>query len=1544
MPSISFILLVVVVSTTLQDHQMDSLASEIIVKQSNVPLTPNNQATTKGFDGKVAMLTKTKTVRNLNSQKVPFMLNSNGSNNNIEIMTSLKQNPYQQIPSNTYSSNNSNQQNVIHLIKNVDEKLRQIRSIEMRVATLQEIFDSFHFAGPSFHHFIFNKTNASAKVNVSNLEFKVQQDLQLFTKRLSQKLNKALHVLSELREFFQTNVTKIIKFTNDYDDDMDEEVGKSSQLEDFKPEFDLGLNDIEEKPLNLHLKSLYLNSHIESCYESRLPPENYNKHQIQILNYDKTDKLHFNNYIDGTSPLELNAFIRKKLHGLKMMIVKPDSIGEQLMVGNHLKHIYFLSRSDDASDNTDNSLRSYNDLHFRYLYTAAIENKYIFLLLDVGSGMSTELWELAKQYVTNILHLLSSNDLISLVLVSDEVENMLLLEASAQDSAHGLYKATRERKEEILSFINNLSLSKTLTNHSLGFEFAFKMLARLQNLSLISLQSQPIEFVYITRGLLNNFSDAKHVLEVVAKGQKALRHPIIINACAVVLDEKRIMYEKQFLSDIANQNYSKYDIKVSEWFKSNLSLDGKFFTLTKRQSEKISKVATGVFTKDFREPFLAKSRQVHTPIFDKKCKDSLVSITHTIPPFGVVGVDLYLSDLTEDVLSYQQQQNHQNEYVYAFLLEANGNTLVHPALAQPYTQNQAPFPVDIGYLENSTDFFKIRQRLLQEESGQAITSVRLAKNQKSLEMLRIYLWQNVENIYILCMVITRKAKSTITSENNKDINYNPVLQIPASLPLTLKQFSKHANLPLYSVPRNDLEEQITAMNLIYHRLDLLPLRGSISLCRYFRQLATMDGATLFLSSIAFESPFTFRYNNRMSSAQNQMRTVESIMAYLKDITRLLANPGLKPQIRQEVNLLHQAMQYLKKRHQDSRGTLRQYIIRRYIASVNGVLQIYPGCLLNHNYDPSRRPWFRKAIQHPGTIVATQPYLDAAGSGYIVTIAHTIFEGKSNALHSLERDKPVAIVALDMTYSYFYKMIMDSTPLCQLPNIKCLLFENEGYLIAHPSMLEPRTRIRNHRRPYEHITHKESYLANDILNHKILVHKLACANYQNHTLQRYYVFNTSLNEILTNVVHGERTKYAVTLLRGTNIFAAVLNSTCDGGAFCPCSTIDRVCLNCKRMDQMDCECPCECPMATVTENDDNGDNELWPNSMFLNISQQFMYCEPPNEEFYPIPEGFSSTHQYLLLPPCLNINCDVFGNQKDCLAVMGCEWCQQDMEGDEFPAAFCSTQTACFNGVLAGTSPYGDLDDVDLMAAHGYSPDQKYNSYSAFGPIGGAIVVLSLVIGLAVYCYRHNIDSSSQEQFYVDSMQEENYGLPLSRFNFDDCQAHDESSGGGGGGGTAGGGGYDQANVQRNLLNAADISPYHMSTGSSYRRPPNGESDHGYSTMTPHEDSSDHQCFTLAEPLLLNDKRYSKSDTMSISTSISSPTNRQQQQQQQIHSNNMGLPNKGSKHNLTSPKKYHSPARAYEQMDDHEDLAHVPGATHLILAPVTVHRHMETFES
>lgn len=49
-----------------------------------------------------------------------------------------------------------------------------------------------------------------------------------------------------------------------------------------------------------------------------------------------------------------------------------------------------------------------------------------------------------------------------------------------------------------------------------------------------------------------------------------------------------------------------------------------------------------------------------------------------------------------------------------------------------------------------------------------------------------------------------------------------------------------------------------------------------------------------------------------------------------------------------------------------------------------------------------------------------------------------------------------------------------------------------------------------------------------------------------------------------------------------------------------------------------------------------------------------------------------------------------------------------------------------------------------------------------------------------------------------------------------------------------------------------MSPYRVNT--SYRRPANTESDHGYSTMTPHEDS-EQASTTCMEPLIVSRDRY-----------------------------------------------------------------------------------------
>lgn len=36
--------------------------------------------------------------------------------------------------------------------------------------------------------------------------------------------------------------------------------------------------------------------------------------------------------------------------------------------------------------------------------------------------------------------------------------------------------------------------------------------------------------------------------------------------------------------------------------------------------------------------------------------------------------------------------------------------------------------------------------------------------------------------------------------------------------------------------------------------------------------------------------------------------------------------------------------------------LNSYIVRRYIATPNGVLRIYPGSLMDKAFDPTRRQW------------------------------------------------------------------------------------------------------------------------------------------------------------------------------------------------------------------------------------------------------------------------------------------------------------------------------------------------------------------------------------------------------------------------------------------------------------------------------------------------------------------------------------------------------------------------------------------------------------
>lgn len=607
---------------------------------------------------------------------------------------------------------------------------------------------------------------------------------------------------------------------------------------------------------------------------------------------------------------------------------------------------------------------------------------------------------------------------------------------------------------------------------------------------------------------------------------------------------------------------------------------------------------------------------------------------------------------------------------------------------------------------------------------------------------------------------------------------------------TENQHSNHQSLGILSIVgrseylignSNSSSEELNS-DVVYHRLDLAFAhehnRPNEKICRYFKQLSIHNTVTLFLGAGAFKSPFSYLEtmcpSASISSKPNQeqcIHKIESIMAYIRDTTNLLTNPGLHSHVRNDVFELTQFIELLRNRHNSNENVASKYIIRRYVTSMNGVILMYPGMILPNDFEPSRRPWFRKAMENMAKLSISPPYLDAGGAGYIVTISHTIYESSDQHLNrrrkrrhhssSSGQKKIAAIVSIDVTRGFLYQILLESSSFCQSDmNIKCFLIDDMGYLVVHPSILDPsiqsvtntgQTPADNNfnRRTsiMEHITHKESLIANDILLHRSLVEKRLCQNLLNRKIQRYYKFNTSMTEVLSNIVNGERSKYQVATISNTNLLIVMLNSTDgDGGAaFCPCSTIDRICFNCNRVEPMNCECPCECSLNTLSKSstineymygDLLDDDELTADRK-INIFERIDICPSPIEEFNPVllSDSIEVTNKLDTLSTCINYTCEQYTGQLDCLGILGCEWCQVDIDGETLLSSpFCTHQSACFGGILGSVTPYGD-GDLGAVVIDSMLP----SAYAAIGPVAGAVFVLCLIIGFAMYCYRHNLD-------------------------------------------------------------------------------------------------------------------------------------------------------------------------------------------------------------
>ncbi len=997
------------------------------------------------------------------------------------------------------------------------------------------------------------------------------------------------------------------------------------------------------------------------------------------------------------------------------------------------------------------------------------------------------------------MKLLNDSDKLSVIGISDKVikivNNHICL-----GSENLMFAATMENKQTVYDFIDSLNKSAGATNHTLGFQASFQLLSKVYTHKS---ERVPISFLYISRGLLSPLSEAKNVLQVIAEGQNLMPHPVVINTCAIIIDKRRVMYEIQFLKDITYQNYSKFNLS-SIWSNVNNNLSGKLFIVNKTR-EYVSNIGVSMFSELYsHKEFLSTNLVLHKPYYDSTSDELIMSISKTCKSRGVFGIDFSLNDILESVM-YSNTPGS-----YKFLTDLFGNTISHPLFPRPNKIKNDFESIPIKYLENKKGFEALWKKIATEERGNA--TLDYGNNIFS------YVWNRISSIMIVCTVTdnSKKIKTTVD---------------PTKVPLSMFDGNYEKN---------------SLNHLVYHRLDLLPPSATtISMCQYFKQTVTYDAISLFLSARSFISPYNHIKNNRLENIDDNsnFNTIQNFMAYLKDGTNLFANPGMLNEIRNNVIALYHVMELLKKKHMES--DLKKYVIRRYATTPNGVLQVFPGCLLDPDFEPNTRPWYRRAIDRPGKLAITE-YLDAGGAGYIISISYAVFF----------QHQPIAVISMDLTQGFFYKMLLDTEPACNNANIKCFLMENEGYLIAHPNILSPSL----NKHPIEHIAHKESQVANDILNHKKFVRKVACNNYLNGTVQRFYQFNMSTeNEIITNWANVEKTKYQITSVKDTNLFVGIINSTSlYAGAFCPCSTIDNLCLNCYRMEQLECECPCECP-GNSGECSFTLKNSIQSANESLSMKNTtWQPCLQPIEYVY----NYQAPQIKESIDSCELFNCDLFNSQMECIGVLGCSWCQLNYDDTPLNTPYCTLQSICYQGIFGSSrDAYGTIYDSNVVI----DPINNYNSYSAIFPVMGVLLILFIVVGFAMYCYKLNNDNNSfGEHLYADSIPDNNCaGMPMNRLDFYDDNLDDHDLG-------IGGNSLNQSLLQNQVSNAIILpniaSPYRIAT--NYRRPYGDSSDHGYSTMTPQNDDSEH----LANRNKI--RRLSMSDSASVNTSVSSPQNNQ----------------------------------------------------------------------
>lgn len=113
------------------------------------------------------------------------------------------------------------------------------------------------------------------------------------------------------------------------------------------------------------------------------------------------------------------------------------------------------------------------------------------------------------------------------------------------------------------------------------------------------------------------------------------------------------------------------------------------------------------------------------------------------------------------------------------------------------------------------------------------------------------------------------------------------------------------------------------------------------------------------------------------------RTIESELKDVKHLSSLVQGTTFQGEERHKIQ---QGLEQFQALHPE--------LMHTFAGAVNGQMLLAPYEKLPDDYDPRTRAWYKQAVEHPGQVIITEPYVDAASGDVVVTIASQSTDGKS----------------------------------------------------------------------------------------------------------------------------------------------------------------------------------------------------------------------------------------------------------------------------------------------------------------------------------------------------------------------------------------------------------------------------------------------------------------------------------------------------------------------------------------------------------------------